>query len=266
MNRVYEPDITSKRIVANKRISTTDDPVHWHEGIEIICFLGGEGKVLNGNETYSAKTGEIYVVNSETVHSVLCASTSGEYVYIIPKPYFCEENGFPTNETFFEKRFFDERIYKIIKEIAIEREKKDKYHEQSISIKVLEILLLLHRDHLGQNYTEQANSAKTKLVKKTIKFIRKNLQDPITIEDIEKNCGYSKFYISRIFKEITGKTVMTFLNEVRIDSAKKLLISENASVFSVSSSCGFTSQSYFGKVFKKHTGLTPLEYKSKFSQ
>lgn len=70
-------------------------------------------------------------------------------------------------------------------------------------------------------------------------------------------------YLSRAIKSVTGKTVMDWLNEARIAEAKILLRRHNISIQDVSEELRFSDQSAFGKFFKKHTGVSPLEYRKK---
>jgi len=71
-------------------------------------------------------------------------------------------------------------------------------------------------------------------------------------------------YLSRAIKAVSGKTVMEWINEARIAEAKILLRKPNMSIQEISEGLSFSDQSAFGKFFKKHTGVSPLEYRRRF--
>ena len=96
-----------------------------------------------------------------------------------------------------------------------------------------------------------------------VEFIEKNYVSIISLNDISNVLHMNKNYICKIFKIATNKTIMDYLNFVRVENAKALLKS-GISIFQVSSSVGFSSQSYFNKVFKKYILCTPSEYKKRF--
>lgn len=265
MDGLYEVSTNTKPIIGGKQVKTGDDPIHWHESIELLYFIKGSCKVLNGNEEIRVTKGDLIVINSEALHSVRCDEKTpvpGEYIYFIVNHTFCEEMGFFTGENFITKKLRDKRIDRYFEIIEKELEEQKNYYNESVKINILNILLILFREYIIEGYNEQKNSAKITLTKKMVKYIRKNMQRPITTADIENYCGYSKYYLSRVFREITGKTIMRYLNEIRTNEAKIMLSSSDMSISTIASECGFESQSYFGKVFKKYTGFSPIEFRN----
>lgn len=71
----------------------------------------------------------------------------------------------------------------------------------------------------------------------------------------------SPAYFSRVFKKEMGTTFNSFLNEVRIEKSKSLLRNNDLKMVDIALRVGFESQSYFTKVFKKLTGVSPLQYR-----
>ncbi len=96
---------------------------------------------------------------------------------------------------------------------------------------------------------------------KTMDFIRKNSHKRITLDDIAKNVVLSRSYISTIFKEETGQSLVSFINTQRVEHAKNLLRDKSISLVDIAGMCGFENQSYFSQVFKKITGTTPKRYR-----
>ena len=98
-------------------------------------------------------------------------------------------------------------------------------------------------------------------IKRAIQYINQNYMNKITLEEAASAVHVSPNYFSKIFKEETGINFATYLNQVRIEGAKKLLANEDTSLVDVAYLAGFEDQSYFSRVFKKYTGLSPKRYK-----
>lgn len=108
------------------------------------------------------------------------------------------------------------------------------------------------------NYIPNKNSD---LIKKAIQYIAKNFASPISLDDVAKHVHLNPAYFSTVFKQSTGSSFKEYLNMVRIEESKRLLSNTNYSVIDIAIATGFEDQSYFSKVFKKYTGLTPKQYR-----
>lgn len=102
------------------------------------------------------------------------------------------------------------------------------------------------------------------LTKKIIDFIEKNYSREITLKLLSQNLNVSPNYISRLFKEDTGQSLFEYINEVRINKAKKLLKNGELKINEVGYRVGFKSPVHFDIVFNKFTGLSPKQYREKF--
>lgn len=95
-------------------------------------------------------------------------------------------------------------------------------------------------------------------------YIFANCARNLSLSQVAAYVGYSNSHFSRVFKEETGNTFRAYLNEVRIEKAKSMLLSRELSISEVCGLCGFEDQSYFCKTFKKITGTTPDRYRKQF--
>ncbi len=98
------------------------------------------------------------------------------------------------------------------------------------------------------------------LVKDVISLLEGHVYGKITLEQISRKTYYSKTFLNGIFKKKTGNTIMQHYTLLKVREAKKLLC-ENLSPSTVSHRLHFESPTYFTKVFKKYTGMTPSAYK-----
>lgn len=116
---------------------------------------------------------------------------------------------------------------------------------------------------LRQSIIDNSNKSTYKNdINKVIIFLEERYQDNITLDDIAKEVNISRYHLLRVFKSETGKTPFEFLNDIKIQHAKKLLVNKNFNMTEISSLCGFSNASHFSVVFKKKTGSTPSEFKN----
>lgn len=101
------------------------------------------------------------------------------------------------------------------------------------------------------------------LIKRVIGYIRKNYMNKISLNDISEYTKLSVSYLSKVFKEQTNENLSAYINQVRIESAKLFLLDNSIPLVEVSYLSGFEDQSYFSKVFKKLTSVTPGKYRDK---
>ena len=104
------------------------------------------------------------------------------------------------------------------------------------------------------------------LVKIIKKYLKKNVSSRITLEDICEKFNYSRSFISKIFKEETGESPISYFNREKIEEAKRLLLESDKLVAEISETLGYSEPKYFGAQFKKAEGLTPLEYRRKHTK
>ena len=103
------------------------------------------------------------------------------------------------------------------------------------------------------------------LVRQAKDYVFKHLHERITVETVAEHLKISVPYLSRIFKEAESVTLKQYIQTERVDSAKKLLKYSDDSIQSISQYLAFSSQSHFTELFRRHTGMTPLAYRNRFS-
>lgn len=99
------------------------------------------------------------------------------------------------------------------------------------------------------------------LMKKAMLFISDNFSSDITLEDVADHVHLNPAYFSTVFKQSSGSSFKEYLNMVRIEESKRLLANTDYSIIDIAVATGFEDQSYFSKVFKRYTGLTPKQYR-----
>ena len=103
-------------------------------------------------------------------------------------------------------------------------------------------------------------------IERAIHFIDSNCIMPLSLDQVARKSGMSKFYFARSFKSLTGRTFKNYQNYKRIEKAKNLLREDEVRVIDICFSIGFNDVSYFNRVFKKIAGLSPSCFKKQLSR
>ncbi len=106
-------------------------------------------------------------------------------------------------------------------------------------------------------------SNRTTLIREICNYVIENVEKEISLSKISEALFLTKNYIGDIFKQETGMTVGEYTTMVKVERAKKIVIEENFKIYEIAQRLGYENTEYFGKLFKRHTGLSPIEYKNK---
>ena len=98
-------------------------------------------------------------------------------------------------------------------------------------------------------------------VRLACEYLEKNYQENINLNKISNYVSLSKNYFCNIFKKETGITIWDYLIRIRMEEAKRMLLETGQKTYEVSERVGYEDPSYFGRLFKKYTGFTPIEFR-----
>ena len=98
-------------------------------------------------------------------------------------------------------------------------------------------------------------------IDRSVLYINQNYKLPLTLENVARESGISRYHFSRLFKIETGFSFKEYLNFKRINAAKRLLRDNDLNVSEVCFAIGYNDLSYFSRVFRKHTGLAPSKFR-----
>ncbi|MBP3593145.1 MAG: helix-turn-helix transcriptional regulator [Lachnospiraceae bacterium] len=136
--------------------------------------------------------------------------------------------------------------------------------------KTAEQIIILHNEMLMDFTCKMADLPKQKVysiqIVKAIEYIQKNRNSKLTVQDIADKLHINRSYLSSLFKKETGKTISDFIREEKIRAAANMLKFSEYSYGDIAKYFGFASQSHFIECFRKQTGLSPKEYRKKYSR
>lgn len=93
-------------------------------------------------------------------------------------------------------------------------------------------------------------------------YIRQHLSEPLQLQDIADQFGFSYSYLSSLISNASNETFTEYLNRIRIEQACRLLQSTNKSISEIALACGYSDSGYFSRIFRKLMGKSPRQYRN----
>jgi AraC-like DNA-binding protein/ligand-binding sensor protein len=138
-----------------------------------------------------------------------------------------------------------------------------KWIEESKTAEKLTDTLRMIIDRMSGNIFHFYGVRHSSALRKAERFIWINYTHKISLQEIAAASGLSAPYFSTIFKEERGENLSVYLNRLRIEKATAMLTETESTLKEIAESCGFEDQSWFSKIFKIYTGMTPGKYREK---
>ena len=259
-------------------------PWHWHPEVELTLVLQGRVRVLVNNEEYYIEAGDGMFINSNALHYKEPASegrvctvnhvfdaviVAGQYDSVFAKQYvqqLLECTGFDCFVFSGKEEKNREILQKIQHAYDITYQKKIGY-EMRARNDFSDIWLSLY-EVAEEKIKEKkiGNTLKEERVKCMMLYIHKNYEEKLTLEQIAEAANISKRECLRCFRETLHMTPFHYLMEYRVRKASECLRNSNTSISEIGYQCGFSSTSYFTKLFRQLRGITPSEYRKKSRQ
>lgn len=96
-----------------------------------------------------------------------------------------------------------------------------------------------------------------------VKYINSHINENVSTSVLSDVTGYSSGYLSRIFRQEIGMSIHDYVAQTRMNLAKEMLMNTNLKIYEVAENCGYENTTYFIKIFRINTGMTPQDYRMK---
>ena len=215
-----------------------------------VCFLSGEAEYVFDGYSFRADSNGFFYLSFNSIYEIRISR---------PTRFICIDFDFEASDQMRKSCLFKD-VPPTVKSEFIKLfhiwNKKSLWHSpQTFSI-------------LYSLYTQAIKSLNKKYVKqnhtfsKITTFILENYTDPeLSVQAIAVHAGISEVHLRRIFKSALNTTPTRYINYLRLEKAKNMLISSNYTIVEISLSVGFLDQYYFSRLFKMEIGISPSEYK-----
>ncbi|MCI8623559.1 MAG: AraC family transcriptional regulator [Provencibacterium sp.] len=236
--------------------------LHWHEAVELLYCYEGSGTVLSDGERIPLTVGELAVVNANCLHAVY-AERHCRYDCLIASPGLFAGLDLPLPHVRLQSLVRDERFGEGFSRIGKELREARPYYRTAVRTAIAELYLLLCREYAIEDPAPDAGRAmgRLDLCKEVIAYLRQHYAEEIAIDDLCRAVGFSKYYLCHTFKELTGQTVVGYLNFLRCTNARSLLATGEYNITESARLCGFHNLSYFTRTYKRQMGELPSAQK-----
>lgn len=147
-----------------------------------------------------------------------------------------------------------------LEEIIRELSSKPPAYQLTVKSRLHLFLTLLARENNPSMLEAEAHNAyfpNRERFKQLIRHIESNFSDKMTIEQAARQVSLNPYYFCKLFKRLTGRTFVEYVNICRVKEARRLLTETNESVTEIASRVGLDNPNYFTKLYKKYMGTTP---------
>lgn len=243
---------------------------HHHKAAEMILVINGSCDIYIDSEIICCKANDIIYIPPYSVHTVLgknqettIKGITFEFSLLdeIIKDFSVEAK-LNKNQIIPKGNFLikdtAENITKIIKNFSVFEENDSQAYRFMILGKLLIIVGVL----LQQFCNTQLNNYDTRFTP-VFEYIKNNYNHQIRISDLSSMLNICDDHFIKIFKSMTNKTPIKYINDLRIEESLKLLVDSDLSITQISEKVGFSSVNYMIKIFKDTLNITPKTYKKK---
>lgn len=279
MNRVMSEcklnGITFEHIVRDSAFNMPSK--HFHDEYELYYLCAGGRFYFIDNQTYLIEPGSIVLINQHQIHKT-SPSDSLFHDRILVEFH---EASMPhlklldiDLKAFFNKY---EGVVKLRKEeqlnienyfqtIFHEFDKKQAHYKAQVQLKLSEMLIYISRILPTHSLPTHNQSPKQQKVNEISDYIASTYYKPLSLNNLANQFFLNKSYLSRIFKEITGFTVNEYIYITKIKKAQELLVNTDWAISKIATSLGYSSLTYFERIFKKYTETTPTRYRKRMNR
>lgn len=237
------------------------------EGLSSYLFfivLSGSGTLVYNDITYQLNKGDCVFIDCNKKYS---QCSSSKQLWSLSWVHFNSKSMKSIYEKYQErstKPFF--HVHDLIKyeellsSLYFLANSRDYVRDMSINTSLSTLLTYIMKDCWAYDNSNINNSNKN--IENVRLFIEEHYKEKISLDNLANRFFINKFYLARIFKKQFGISIMTFINQKRIDASKQMLRFSAHSIDAIAIQCGFQSSSYFSKVFKKTEGISPNRFRN----
>ncbi len=246
--------------------------LHFHDHYEFLLPLTSPGNIFVNDQVYPLERGTLYLIGENTLHRTMATGSHARYILHISRKALSDlstpQTDFIqlTRDTFRRATMDSEHMTEIIELFqALERNKNDGNFGSDVhqTIALLNLLLKIAPMLSASTAGESIRNKDFLRVAPILDYIRDNLSEQLTLDQIAGKFFISKHYLCRIFKSATGFSVMEYIIYSRILKARQLL-QEGISVQQAGELSGFSDNSHFIRTFGHLTGTSPGRYAKEY--
>jgi len=246
---------------------------HFHDGYQLIYVVRGEATVSVSGREYPAKAGTLVLISRLESHELRSQTRDYSRYTVLIDPEVTHYSGLLGEQLFSllvnrPEQFHhamdltaEPRVRQLLEQMTAETDGPMK--DQMLLFLLGQLLVLCCRA-----YPEQVpeNTRELELIQRIQRYIEQNMAQRLTLAVLSEQFHMSQSYLSHLFKDIAGCSVIGYLTACRLQLAKSRLAQTDWEVSRIVETCGFSDNSNFSRTFKKTTGMSPSEFRKQYQK
>lgn len=247
---------------------------HYHDTYEIYYLVSGTRRQFVDHKIYDIKKGDMILIPKRVIHKTTAIDKNQHTRYLLSfSESFVQSIWNDNGSSVLEKVFSEvkisipesrrEYVLGLFEKISEESLTvgADPYSVQMLKNYILELLVFICRWHEKNPAGDATNEIPEEKIQLAAKYIYDNFNKEVTLGEVASYVYMSETYFSKKFKKVTGLSFREYLTSIRIKMADEMLLETKKSISAIAEECGFGDANYFGDVFKKIKGVSPLRYR-----
>ncbi len=248
---------------------------HWHEQMQLLYFKRGSALIHCNGQSHDLAPNDILIINSNEIHYGTNFST--ETLYYILKIDFHELflhqknlekipyiKALMENRLLFQYKIHNDRTFnRLVEGILHECEQQAAGYELSVQANLIHIASHLLRYYQRKVLPVNHNQQNVDQLRSALAYLEAHYQENITLDFLADIAAMSPQHFCRLFKKLTGRRPMDYINLLRVNKAASLLNDQKLNISEIAAEVGFNDTNYFSRVFKKYQAMSPTQFQKK---
>ena len=264
-------------ISSNRFTPQSDVPVNYHDYLEVSRIDGGSGVLRLGDETLPISRGDVILMGPDILHTVEVNEPGRLQItslFFLPQIVYTPgepETNFDWLRPFYDRTILQhpvidgdrtESVVEAFHALIRKQNEESPYHHLELRIDLLELLLEVVKecDDRSEGNGNNLDNGQKDRIERVVRWMNENFQERLTLDQAATVACMSPQHFCRFFKSSTGHTFTEYLSRIRVAYAKQMLLSGRLRVTDIAYEVGFGSQSYFYRVFREVTGVSPGDF------
>ncbi len=260
-----------------------DDPMHWHEYLEVALCLEGAGRWRFGRRTYAAEAGDVFLIDNaephvaesdlpETLRLLLvlfrpeliaapgCRAFDSEYL----APFLLK--GHPFGNRIPRESPAAAELAPVFEELRATWLDGPVANRHMLDANLRRLLAVLLRHTCVEGAVAAADGDRHEQVRPVLSYVEEHFRESITLEQVSEHVHVSPSRVRHLFKDVTNVGFKEYVSSLRISEARRLLLSTNISVRAIAEAVGYTNLHQFYKVFQRYSEMSPADYRRYYTR
>jgi AraC-like DNA-binding protein len=248
--------VNGMRLAVSKGVAAT---MHSHRAVEIVYHPSGRGVThLDGGRAMSFKEGSVVIYSANERHDQIMDCEGEDLCVQLAIPQGRDDSA---GSCFEIPMVADGTLIEEIQHLSRCRVQTDPIKQAIVNLRATSTLMGLIQLAFDSRDRQKAGNSQRHVLKAE-QYIQDHFSTVSALGEVAAHAGISHDHLRHEFRAMRGKSLVRYLNEIRIERARTLLVHSSLSLSQIATMCGFKDEYYFSAVFRKLAGLSPGRYRA----